>query len=92
MAEWDSTGALDRWLTWHRAREEADRRRAAAVIEADRVRDEAYAESRGNGRGWNRENHWTDGTCPKPERKLCGSCDAGLPMSYTCIEPPKESN
>lgn len=27
--------------------------------------------------------------CPQPPRELCGSCDAGLPMSCTCV-PERE--
>jgi ribosomal protein S27AE len=40
--------------------------------------------------GWLIGNHWKGNRCPEPDRLQCGSCDAGLPMNCTCIDPPKE--
>jgi hypothetical protein len=36
--------------------------------------------------GW---DHDPAGFCPAPARKLCGSCDAGLPMNCTCVPQPE---
>src|SRR4030042_3342343 len=39
--------------------------------------------------GWDLSDHW-EGICPDPPRELCGSCDAGLPMKCTCVDPLKK--
>jgi hypothetical protein len=38
--------------------------------------------------GWPVADHWTGGGCPKPARKLCASCDAGLAYRCTCTDTP----
>lgn len=37
--------------------------------------------------GWPSSSHVGD-QHPSPSRALCGSCDAGLSMTCTCVDPP----
>lgn len=62
------------------------RSEVAEHVESLRVRADLLDVEQCGTCGW---RHTPGGRCPSPARQLCGSCDAGLPMSCTCVDQPE---